>query len=166
VTALGVGANTAAFSVVDFVLLRPLPFADPETLVRLCEGPRAGGGWGHLNQLWPANYRDFKTMSSLYRLAAISGDRRAPRAGCQSSEGGPHDRHGRRASGALRHRAGRDRRLRAARGMSALLFGVAPGDPATFAAAVGVALLMAFAGSLVPALRAVRVTPMSVLKAV
>lgn len=50
--------------------------------------------------------------------------------------------------------------------MSALLFGVAPGDPATFAAAVGVALLMAFAGSLVPALRAVRVTPMSVLKAV
>jgi putative ABC transport system permease protein len=53
----------------------------------------------------------------------------------------------------------------AARGMSALLFGVAPGDPATFAAGVGAALVMAFAGSLVPALRAVRVTPMSVLRA-
>ena len=53
----------------------------------------------------------------------------------------------------------------AARGMSALLFGVAPSDPATFAAGVGAALVMALAGSLVPALRAVRVTPMSVLRA-
>jgi ABC-type lipoprotein release transport system permease subunit len=46
-----------------------------------------------------------------------------------------------------------------------LLFGIAPGDPATFATAVGVALVMTFAGSVVPAIRAVRVTPMSVLKA-
>jgi hypothetical protein len=53
----------------------------------------------------------------------------------------------------------------AARGMSALLFGVAPGDPATFATAVGVALVMTFAGALVPAIRAVRVSPMSVLRA-
>jgi hypothetical protein len=52
----------------------------------------------------------------------------------------------------------------AARAMSALLFGVAPGDPATFAAAVGLALVAAAAGSAVPAFRAVRVAPMSVLK--
>ena len=66
VTALGVGANTAAFSAADFVLFRPLPFADPDNLVRLCEGPRTGGGWGCMNQLSPANYRDFKTMSSSF----------------------------------------------------------------------------------------------------
>ena len=66
VTALGVGANTAAFSVADFVLLRSLPFPDPDTLVRLCEGPRTGGGWGCMNQLSPANYRDFKAMSSSF----------------------------------------------------------------------------------------------------
>jgi ABC-type antimicrobial peptide transport system permease subunit len=53
----------------------------------------------------------------------------------------------------------------AARGMSALLFGVAPSDPATFATAVGVSLLTVFAGTLVPAWRAVRLTPMSVLRA-
>jgi putative ABC transport system permease protein len=52
----------------------------------------------------------------------------------------------------------------AARAMSALLFGVAPGDPATFAAGAGVALLMSLAGSVAPALRAVRVTPMSVMR--
>jgi ABC-type antimicrobial peptide transport system permease subunit len=52
----------------------------------------------------------------------------------------------------------------AARPMSALLFGVAPSDPATFAAGVGVALMMTFVGSVVPTIRAVRVTPMSVLR--
>jgi putative ABC transport system permease protein len=53
----------------------------------------------------------------------------------------------------------------AGRAMSALLFGVEPGDPATFAAALAVAFLMTFAGSLVPALRAVRVSPISALRA-
>ena len=75
VTALGVGANTAAFSVADFVLLRPLPFPDADTVVRLCEGPRTGAGWGCNNQLSPANYRDLKEMSSSFdALGAFSRD--------------------------------------------------------------------------------------------
>jgi ABC-type antimicrobial peptide transport system permease subunit len=52
----------------------------------------------------------------------------------------------------------------AGRGMSALLFGVAPGDPATFASAVVLVLLITLAASAVPAMRAVRVSPMSVLR--
>jgi putative ABC transport system permease protein len=75
VTALGVGANTAAFSVADFVLFRPLPFPDPDSLVRICEGPRTGGGWGCMNQISPANYRDFEEMSTSFAaMGAYAND--------------------------------------------------------------------------------------------
>ena len=74
VTAIGIGANTAAFTVADFVLLRPLPFPEPHTLIRLCWGPRSGGGWGCMNQLSPANYRDYKSMTSSFQsLGAFTG---------------------------------------------------------------------------------------------
>ena len=53
----------------------------------------------------------------------------------------------------------------AARGMSALLFGVAPSDPATFAVAAALSLLTSLAGALVPAIRAVRVSPLAALRA-
>jgi len=74
VTAIGVGANTAAVSVADFVLLRPLPFRAADTLVYVCEGPREGGGWGCMNQLSPANYRDLKTTTrSFEELGVFTG---------------------------------------------------------------------------------------------
>jgi predicted permease len=53
----------------------------------------------------------------------------------------------------------------AGRGMEALLFGVHPGDAATFLLAVAVCLLTALAGSLLPARRAVRLDPLSVIRA-
>jgi predicted permease len=48
--------------------------------------------------------------------------------------------------------------------MRTLLFGVGPGDPATFAAAAMLAAAMIVAGSLVPALRALRVDPVTVMR--
>lgn len=69
VTALGIGATTAAFSVADFVLIRPLPFREPGRLVRLWGHPP-----GYQMELSPPNYRDWKAMShSFEAMAAFHG---------------------------------------------------------------------------------------------
>ncbi len=66
VVALGVGANTAAFSVADFVLLRPLPFPQPDRLVKLWNRQP---GYERI-ELSPANYRDWKSASSSFDATA------------------------------------------------------------------------------------------------
>jgi len=53
----------------------------------------------------------------------------------------------------------------AGRSMQAVLFGVDPASPMVFGAAIALALLMTLAGSLLPALRAVRVDPIAATRA-
>jgi putative ABC transport system permease protein len=67
---LGIGANTAIFTVVDGVLLRSLPYPDSERIVALWEtGPK--GGKAHVSKL---NFLDWKSQSrSFSSMAAYSG---------------------------------------------------------------------------------------------
>jgi putative ABC transport system permease protein len=69
--ALGVGANTAIFSVVNGVLLRPLPFKDPDRLVRLGEWSKQVPG---MSISYP-NFKDWREQNHVFEgIAAMQFD--------------------------------------------------------------------------------------------
>jgi putative ABC transport system permease protein len=78
--ALGIGANTAIFSTLDAVLLRPLPYADPDRVVMVWEDA-SSIGFAH-NTPAPANYFDWREQNHVFtdiaatrtRTRAITGD--------------------------------------------------------------------------------------------
>src|SRR5262249_1638500 len=67
--ALATGANIAIFSIVNSILLRRLPFSDPDHLVRVRDVPPGGGQFA----IAPANFLDWRAYSKTLELAAVKG---------------------------------------------------------------------------------------------
>jgi hypothetical protein len=66
--ALGIGANSAIFSAVNAVLLRPLPYDDPDRLVTLWEKRPAEGVMD--NVVSPADFADWSKMATSFESMA------------------------------------------------------------------------------------------------
>ena len=68
--AIGIGANTAIFSFVDGVLLKPLPYPEPGRIVRVLEKPPGGGR----NGISTLNYLDWQKDNTVFDyMAAQTG---------------------------------------------------------------------------------------------
>ena len=70
--AIGIGGNTAIFSAVDALLLRPLPYAEPDRLVKVWEKRPAEGVLN--NVVAPADFLDWAQMNTVFEeMAAYVG---------------------------------------------------------------------------------------------
>jgi putative ABC transport system permease protein len=69
--ALGIGASTTIFSVVNSVVMRPLPYRQPDQLMTVW-GTRAQQGQGQLRASMP-NFKDWQSQNTVFESLAAYG---------------------------------------------------------------------------------------------
>ena len=74
VMALGIGANVALFTVVRGVLLKPLPFQDPDRLVMLYEAGSLGDHTTDTNVISGGMYAEWRKQNRSYSSLALAQD--------------------------------------------------------------------------------------------
>ena len=134
--ALGIGANTAIFSVVNGVLLRPLPFRDPSRLVLIAEKSSFPVISTSLE-----NYLDWRDQSHSFESMEAT-----------------------RGAAITLTGAGAPERLALTRLLRSFLFGISAYDPVTFIGVSVLLTAVAIAASYFPARRATLVDPLVTLR--
>lgn len=71
ILALGIGANTAIFSVINGVILRPLAYPDPDRLVSISTAWRGGSNYG---QVSGPDFLDYQSQSNVFQSMAAYDD--------------------------------------------------------------------------------------------
>src|SRR5687767_15544478 len=73
--ALGIGANTAIFSLVNAVVIQPLPYPDPDRLVWVWGNIRNGGNRASVS---PPDFLDYRNQNKTFEQFAASTTQPAP----------------------------------------------------------------------------------------
>ncbi|HTA43695.1 MAG TPA: hypothetical protein VK789_14675 [Bryobacteraceae bacterium] len=155
---LGIGANTAIFSIVNAVLLKPLPVPDLERLVTVVTTFAGDGGQSQTNPTAsPAMFAFWRAQSNVFAAMTAITDADS----VMNHSGGDVLEQTLALIGTM---VGAGASWALARSLENLLFGVKARDPLVFVAAPLVLGAVALLAGWIPARRAVRVNPVEALR--
>jgi ABC-type antimicrobial peptide transport system permease subunit len=164
--ALGIGANTAIFTLMDAVMLRSLPVKDPGRLVILGNGTVSGitDGFGRTDLYSYPVYRQMQSQTQVFSDVAAIFSMYNDVHGFVGERSELEPMQVQLVSGNYFQMLGVPVTLAGGSLVASMLFGLKPADPLSIVAAIVLLLCVAVLAGLLPARRASRVEPMVALR--